>query len=76
MVAARLATLEHWIPVPGQTSIYWRAKIEALLGERETALNLLRDAFGPDGTMQLHSDIDVESLQTYPPFRDFIRPKG
>ena len=74
-LAAKLATVDHQVPVPGRTSIVWRAKIAALLGDRETAVSLLRDAFGPDGTMQLHIDIDAESLRDYPPFREFIMPR-
>ena len=75
-LAARLAAVERQLPVPGQTSTVWRAKIAALLGDRETAVSLLRDAFGPYGTMQLHRDVDAEPLRDYPPFREFIMPKG
>jgi DNA-binding SARP family transcriptional activator/tetratricopeptide (TPR) repeat protein len=73
--AAKLATLEHQLPLPGQTSIVWRAKIALLLGDRTTAISLFRDAYGPDGTMELHPDIDIESIRDYPPFREFIKPK-
>jgi len=56
----------------------WSARIAALLGERERAVELLRQAFargyqyGPD----LHSDPDLEPLRDYPPFQEMIRPKG
>jgi len=75
-LAATLATLEHQLPVPGQTSIVWRAKIAVLLGDRGTAISLLRAAFGPDGTMQLHADPDIDPIRKDAPFREFIRPKG
>jgi tetratricopeptide (TPR) repeat protein len=75
-VAVRLATLEHWVPVPGRTATVWRAKIAALLGERDAAVSLLRDAFGPDGTFELHADPDFEPIRGHPRFLEFIRPKG
>jgi hypothetical protein len=25
--------------------------------------------------MELHPDIDIESIRDYPPFREFIKPK-
>jgi tetratricopeptide (TPR) repeat protein len=57
-----------------------RARIAALLGDREEAMTLLQQAFeqgvnwGHQGW--LHRDIDFESLRDYPPFQEFLRPKG
>jgi tetratricopeptide (TPR) repeat protein len=65
----------------------WRAKIAALLGERERAVGLLQAAIsqglmpvdlaqGLGYAMLLHRDIDFESMRDYPPFRELLRPKG
>jgi len=56
----------------------WRARIEALLGHREQAVELLRRAFNEGRTygIWLHRDTDLESLRDYPPFQELIRPKG
>ncbi len=50
----------------------------ALLGERERAVMLLREAFaqGYPYTLVLHTDIDLESLRDYPLFQELLRPKG
>jgi tetratricopeptide (TPR) repeat protein len=64
-----------------------RATIAALLGEREEAVRLLREALrqdGPGGTnsdwgwymLRRHQDMDLESLRGYPPFELFMRPRG
>ena len=69
----------------------WRARIAALLGDRAEAVRLLGMAFARglkhDGTflpdkparvsgVWSHRDIDLESLRTYPPFQQLMRPKG
>ncbi len=56
----------------------WRARIASVLGEREHAVSLLRQAYGEGlsfGVWLLY-DIDFESLHDYPPFQEFLRPKG
>jgi Flp pilus assembly protein TadD len=64
-----------------------RASIAALLGEREEAVELLREALHQIGTtginrdwgwymLQRHQDMDLESLHGYPPFEQFLRPRG
>jgi serine/threonine-protein kinase len=58
-----------------------RAAIAALLGEDERAVALLRDALaqGYDYhavTPVLHVDVDLESLRSYPPFQELLRPRG
>ena len=56
----------------------WRARIHALLGEREAAMALLREAIGQGypHAHALHTDLAFESLRDYPPFRELLRPKG
>ena len=55
----------------------WRARIQALLGEREAAVALLREAIarGYPHMHALHTDVDLEALRDYPPFQDLLRPK-
>ncbi len=57
-----------------------RARIAAVLGHRQQAMSLLREAFDWGAQWNrwppLHSDIDFESLHDYPPFQEFLRPKG
>jgi serine/threonine-protein kinase len=55
-----------------------RARIAALLGNKEEAVQLLRESFdrGLEGKMFLHLDPDFESLLDFPPYRELIRPKG
>jgi tetratricopeptide (TPR) repeat protein len=64
----------------GQLQLLARAKIAALLGEREEAVHLLREALqtGAWGTYMLrrHKDMDLEPLHGYPPFELFMRPRG
>jgi hypothetical protein len=57
---------------------YWRACIASLLGERERAMVLLREAYarGRPFSVNLHTDMDLEPLHDYPPFQDLLRPKG
>jgi predicted Zn-dependent protease len=56
---------------------YWRACIAALLGERQAAVDLLRESFaqGAEYRLGLHHDPDLEQLRDYPPFMDLMRPK-
>ena len=57
---------------------YWRARIAALLGDKEGAVNLLREAINQGlGYSQLYFDPqDFESLQDFPPFQQLMKPKG
>lgn len=58
---------------------YWRARIAALLGERDGAVALLRAAYYTEGRqfwMHLHTEPDLESLRGYPAFRELLRPIG
>jgi len=55
----------------------YRADIAALLGDKEGAVNLLRKATGEGYSFRnLHLDEDLESLADYPPFIQFMKPKG
>jgi len=56
----------------------WRARIAALLGDRDEAVQLLRRAFAEGLTfgLWLHTDLDLETLRGYAPFEELIRPKG
>jgi DNA-binding SARP family transcriptional activator/tetratricopeptide (TPR) repeat protein/TolB-like protein len=60
-------------------STYYRARIAALLGEREEALDLLRRTHS-EGHLDfweiIHTEPDLDSLRDYPPFHELIRPKG
>ena len=58
--------------------LYRRARIAALLGHKEQAVALLREAFSQGRSYQvsLHRDIDLEPLWDYPPFKELLRPKG
>src|SRR5437867_2996808 len=55
----------------------WRARIQALLGEREGAVALLRDALaqGYPHAHALHVDLAFEALRDYAPFRELVKPK-
>ena len=75
-LADQLKDREIEAPIPGEGSIVWRATIASLLGDRANAMRLLIEAFGPQGTMELHGDIDFDGMRDYPPFREFVRPKG
>ncbi len=74
-IARQLEEESPWINDWGQL----RATVAALLGEREEAMRLLReeDRIGslrfPWG---LHRDMDLRSLWDYPPFQEFIAPRG
>jgi tetratricopeptide (TPR) repeat protein len=58
--------------------VYWQACIASLLGERERAMVLLREAYarGRVFSILLHTDMDLEPLRDYPPFQEFLKPKG
>ena len=57
---------------------YRRACIAAVLGEREDAMALLRQAIaeGVGYGSYLHVEIDLESLWDDPDFIELLRPKG
>ena len=55
-----------------------RACIAAILGDKEQAVALLKESFlqGSEFGMWVHKDFDLESLWDYPPFIEFLKPKG
>jgi serine/threonine protein kinase/tetratricopeptide (TPR) repeat protein len=60
---------------------YWRSRIAAVLGDRELAVRLLREALSA-GQRQfgssrywVHSVADFESLVDYAPYQELVRPK-
>jgi tetratricopeptide (TPR) repeat protein/TolB-like protein len=63
--------------VNGQHTL-WRARIAALLGDKDGAVALLRQAFaeGVAYGIWLHVDMDLESLRDYKPFQELVRPRG
>jgi len=56
---------------------YWQARIAALLGVKDQAVDLMREAFaqGLTFTVDIHCDMDLEALADNPPFRELMRPK-
>jgi DNA-binding winged helix-turn-helix (wHTH) protein/tetratricopeptide (TPR) repeat protein len=60
------------------SAILWRACIAAVLGERQRAVDLLREAFarGAPYGPYIHSSPEFESLADYPPYVELLRPKG
>ena len=57
---------------------YGRACIAALLGERQRAVDLLREALtqGLPFGLEIHNNPDLEALRAYQPFVELVRPVG
>ena len=55
----------------------WQARVAAVLGQRDSAVALLRAAFaeGREYDLWLHRDVDFEGLRGYPPFVALTLPK-
>ena len=64
-------------PYLGGANTLWRARIAALLGERDRAITLLRQAFA-EGKLYLdvHDNIDLRSLHDSPAFQELMRPQA
>jgi tetratricopeptide (TPR) repeat protein len=75
-IAAELAELD--LPYTRASRTIQRARIAAILGQRDRAVSLLREAHaqGASYGLWLHTNIDLEPLREYPAFEDFLRPKG
>jgi len=78
-LARRLATFDVG------NSLFWRARVAALLGERDRTVALLREAFARGAVCAVvdggarddcHREMDFESLRGYAPFDELLRPKG
>jgi tetratricopeptide (TPR) repeat protein len=56
----------------------WRARIASLLGEKDEAVGLLREAIaqGVVYGLWIHRDMDLEPLRGVPAFEELVRPKG
>ena len=61
-----------------ETNALSRAKIAALLGQRDVAIRLLRDAVaqGEMQPMRMREDPDLLGLRDYPPFETLVKPVG
>jgi tetratricopeptide (TPR) repeat protein len=59
---------------------YYQACIASLLGEKEKAVKLLQESVDQGGTFgpgsRYHPNLALEPLADYPPFKEFIKPKG
>ena len=58
---------------------YWRARIAALLGHRQEAVDLLREAFAQGylfSQFNVHACPDFEVLAADPAFRQLVRPEA
>ena len=72
----RLATVD--IPYPRGGPTRRRARIAAVLGDRQEAVALLRRAYreGARYGLSFLFDPEYDSLRDYEPFLEFMRPKG
>jgi len=75
-VIAKLDFLRPVLPQSRRIPAYWQGKINAILGDEERALSLLREIQGPQGDYSAHLDFDLERLWRSPQFKEFLRPKG
>jgi hypothetical protein len=75
-VSERLKNLK--LPYLFGANTYQRACIAAILGDKEQAVALLKESFlqGSEFGIGVHKDFDLESLWDYPPFIEFLKPKG
>jgi tetratricopeptide (TPR) repeat protein len=61
----------------GRFSYFHRACIAALLGEKDSAVRLLREALDKGWIYDwLHPVMDLEPLRDYEPFKELMKPKG
>ena len=74
---ARVLAVRRYPYSYGQPAL-WRARIAAVLGDRDQAVALVREAFaqGLAVDLYLHALIDFAPLRGYPPFDDLMRPRG
>jgi tetratricopeptide (TPR) repeat protein len=69
----------HPLPLHrGSSSTYWRGVIAGALGQRERAVQLMRQAFsaGMPYRVEMGYDAILAPLRNYPPFQELMRPKG
>lgn len=59
------------------TNTSWRSAIAAILGDKEQAMELIREALSEGRTYKiLYWNINYESLEDYPPFIELKKPRG
>ncbi len=71
--------MDRWLASrSGTPPIVARARLAALIGDRDAAVGLLRAAFakGLPGAKFVRLDPDFESLKDFPPFQELFRPRG
>jgi tetratricopeptide (TPR) repeat protein len=79
---AAASVMDQWLAAhragPRGRATYARARMAALAGNRQLAVDLLRESFdeGLHGRGFIHTDPDLESLRGFPPYEGLIRPKG
>ncbi len=58
--------------------LYWCARIAAVLGEHQRAVDLMREAHGQGWGYGMYEllEMDFESLRNYQPYIELMRPKG
>ena len=61
-----------------RTSVYGRALITAGLGDKAMAFTLLQQAFSEGNFFEpyLHREIELQSIQDYPPLKELLWPEG
>jgi tetratricopeptide (TPR) repeat protein len=66
------------LPYTFGAQTYWRARITALLGMKEEAVELLRQSFaqGKYYDVYIIQEADLFPLRDYAPFRELMKPKG
>jgi hypothetical protein len=57
---------------------FWRACIAAALGQKDDAVELLREAMaqGRNSPIAVHRDPNLDPVRGYAPFEELIEPKG
>ena len=62
--------------LPGYRTL-WRARLAAVLGERQRAVDLLREALAQGAILgiHIHQSPHFESVREYPPFQALVKPK-
>jgi tetratricopeptide (TPR) repeat protein len=70
-------------PDEGQVgpALYFRGLAKAALGDRERAMQLIRESYDQTREYDLYDwmrrvSINVDPLRDYPPYQEFMRPKG
>jgi hypothetical protein len=74
-VSAALESLD--VPYLHGVNTMFRARIAAVLGRRDDAVRLVRQARAEGAQVEeLHRAVELLALRGYPPFDDLVRPAG